>query len=79
MVYSIQTGSRKGSRTLSNNRAIVFVPGCRVGNAGGRGGGERTIDSYANDLKYKRISCQDQMCVGGRRHIISSSMNEYEY
>ena len=44
MVYSIQTGGRKGSLTLFNHRAIVYC--IRVGNAGGRGGGESTGDKH---------------------------------
>jgi len=38
MVYSMQTGGWKGSRTLSNNHALVLCTS--VGNAGGRGDGK---------------------------------------
>jgi len=46
MVYSIETGGRKGSRILSNNRAIVLHQGGQVD-----GGIARMVDSCTTALK----------------------------
>jgi len=47
LVYSMQTGGRKGSLILSNNREQYYT---RVGNAGGRGD-DRMVDSCTTASK----------------------------
>jgi len=55
MVYSIQTGGRKGSCIFSNNCAIVLHQGeqyrCAGGGGGGGGGGERMVEFVHNSLE----------------------------
>jgi len=56
MVYSIQTRGRKGTRILSNNRAIVLHQGGQCRRAGGMNG----WSIRAQQSRRNRISCIGQ-------------------
>jgi len=65
MVYSRQTGGRKGSRILSNNRAIVLLQGEQCRWAGGKKGWL----IRAQQPRSKRMSGKGQVNPWGGKSI----------
>jgi len=75
MVYRIQTGGRKGSRILSNNRAIILHQGghCRWA------GRMKIWLIRAEQPRSKRISCKGQEFLLLRSDVPPSDPPEFTY